>query len=87
MEAMTQTPRSILHQVIADVAREHCLEPAMIETPSRFHRIIAARAAVAQRLHQRGQPDHRIAHMMRVNLSVVRKYLRRVVHNEEEATS
>ena len=77
IETMIRTPRSILREVISQVARERRLDPVPIEGRSRQRDVLEARVLVARRLAVRGMSEERIARMLHVTVPTVGSYLGR----------
>ncbi|MCA1452885.1 hypothetical protein I6F35_06570 [Bradyrhizobium sp. BRP22] len=75
MTEPTLTPRELLRNVIAEVARENDLDPAQITGRDRQHDLVHARVVVAKRLRARGMSPERIAHLMHLHRSTVQFYL------------
>jgi hypothetical protein len=86
MAEKTLTPRDLLRQIIAQVAREFCLEPDLLFEPRPRSRVVKkARAVVAKRLFKRQVPEDRIARMMHISLTDARIYLGRLKPRESKS--
>jgi DNA-binding transcriptional regulator YiaG len=74
IETTIRTPRSILREIIAQVARERMVAPELIEGRSRQRNVMNARVVVARRLVARGMSEERIARMLHVSVPTVENW-------------